>query len=271
MPASDVRRYSGIAVTAPSSNHTAVGARPARLTRGRRLARGMDANTNHLRKLRERFVADPTNTDLSSLRPVIERSWRRSLLWNIDPGRSSFEQVNEPHVDELVMRCAEPVLAELETMATDTGASVFLADPSGTITAFRGDPEVRRVTEKVFPTFGGAMSEDIAGTNAEGTALEEGAAVQIWGSEHFVTSLEQFYCTSVPIRDPLRRSVRGFLSLALPESVGVDVDPASIAMITKGAAAEVTRLLAERLALREKSLLDSYIAEVRKRAGKPLS
>ncbi|WP_194166896.1 helix-turn-helix domain-containing protein [Mycolicibacterium sp. P9-22] len=155
----------------------------------------------------------------------------------------------------------------METIAADTGAGIFLSDPQGTITAFRGGSDVRRLTERVFPTFGGTMSEDVAGTNAEGTAIEEGGTVQIWGEEHFVESLQGSCCTSVPIHDPIRRSVRGILSLALPAAVGMDMDPSFVAMITKGAAAEVTRLLSEKLSVREKSLLDTYLAEVRKRGG----
>ncbi|MGV0806619.1 sigma-54-dependent Fis family transcriptional regulator [Mycolicibacterium setense] len=220
-----------------------------------------------LRALRESFIADPDGTDLTSVRPVIERSWRRSRMWNIDPDRRSFEEIVEPRLDEMVLRTAEPVLAQLETIASNTGASVFLSDPQGTITLFRGDPEVRRLTERVFPTFGGTMSEDVAGTNAEGTAIEEGGTVQIWGAEHFVESLQAFCCTSVPIHDPLRRSVRGFLSLALPNDIGMDMNPNFVAMITKGAAAELTRLMSEKLSIREKSLLDTYISEVRKRGG----
>lgn len=188
-------------------------------------------------------------------------------MWNIDPDRRTFEDVHEPDIDDLVLRCAEPVLSELERMAADTGAHVILADPSGTVAVFRGEPQVRRITERVFPTFGGAMSEDVAGTNAEGTAIEEGAGVQIWGSEHFVVGLQGFCCTSVPIQDPLRRTVRGFLSLSLPETLGMDVNPASIAWIVRGAAAEITRRLAQGLAVREKSLLNSYLAEVRKRGA----
>lgn len=188
-------------------------------------------------------------------------------MWNIDPERRTFEDIVEPCLDDMVLRAADPVLSQLETIAADTGSSVVLSDPQGTITAFRGDPEVRRLTERVFPIFGSTMSEDVAGTNAEGTAIEEGGTVQIWGAEHFVESLQGFCCTSVPIHDPLRRSVRGFLSLSLPVSAGRDLDPSFAAMITKGAAAEVTRLLSERLTFREKSLLDTYISEVRKRGG----
>lgn len=220
-----------------------------------------------LRKLRERFISDPNATDLSGLRPVVERSWRRSLRWNVDPFRGDFAAVQQPKLDELVRRCAEPVIADLERLAADTGSGIFLSDPYGTIADFRGDADLRRVAERVFPTFGAAMSEDIVGTNAEGTALEEGRSVQIWGPEHFAIGLEDFCCTAVPIRDPLRGSLRGFLSLTLPENIGRDVDPRTISLIVEGASAEITRSLAENLAIREKTLLDTYLSEVRKRGG----
>lgn len=224
-------------------------------------------STSELRRLRERFVADPEGTDLSDLRPLVERSWRRSHMWNIDPFGEDLFKTQKPKLDELVRICAEPVMAELERMAQDTGSGVFLSDPLGTIADFRGDPALRRVTERVFPTFGATMSEDVAGTNAEGTALEEGRSVQIWGSEHFTLGMENFCCTAVPIKDPLRGSVRGFLSLTIPEKVGQNTDPRAIALIVEGAAAEITRTLATKLAVREKTLLETYLTEVRKRGA----
>ncbi len=109
------------------------------------------------------------------------------------------------------------------------------------------------------------MAEDIVGTNAEGTAVEEGFGVQVWGPEHFVLGMQGFCCTAVPIRDPLRRSIRALLGVSLPLSAVTGVDPRSVALIAEGAAAEITRLLMERLALREQALLSTYLTEVRKR------
>jgi len=218
-----------------------------------------------VRTLQDRFLSNPGQTDLSSLRPVIARSWRRSLMCNVDPGMAAVEARAEPRLDEQVLRCAEPVLSYLEHLCADTNGCVSLSDPSGTTAVFRGAPSVVRWAETRFPILGGCMTEERAGTNSDGTALEEGVAVQVWGSEHYIEAMKDTCCTSVPIRDPLRQSVRGILALSLPARIALDSDPRSIALIVYGAAAEVTRALEARLAAREQALLSAYLREVRKR------
>lgn len=220
-----------------------------------------------LRALHERFVNDPGNTDLSPLRPVIARSWARSLQWNVKPGQETFNEYREPRIDEQMMQCAAPVLAELERMAIDTGAAIYFADQDGTIAVSCGDLDEQRAGGRVVAAPGDAMAEDISGTNSSGTVLEEGRAVQVWGAEHFCASLHHLCCTSVPILDPLRHSVRAILSMSIPERLTRGNDARSMALIAQGAAAELTRLLAARLAAREQALLTSYLAEVRKRGG----
>lgn len=225
------------------------------------------ADRDALTALRERFINDPDHTDLSLLRPVIARSWRRSMLCNVSPAQKTMEAFAVPQLDEQVLRCAEPVLSELERLCMDTHGCVSLADPMGTIAVFRGEPAMVRWAERIFPTSGGRMSEELIGTNSDGTAIEEGGAVQVWGSEHFNDALQDSYCTSVPIRDPLRRSVRGVLSLSLPEQLAADLDPRSVLLIAQGAAAQITSALADRLAAREQALLAEYLREVRKRGA----
>lgn len=216
--------------------------------------------------LREQFLSAPAETDLSALRPIIARSWQRSLACNVS-SRGSFLDSSDPHVDEQLLLAAEPVLSELEGLCLDVGGSVVLSDSDGTVAVFRGDAVERRRAERIFPTFGARMSEDLVGTNSEGTALEEGVAVQVWGAEHFNEDLQRGYCTSAPVRDPIRRSVRGVLSVMLPERVAKDIDPKSILLTVNGAAADISRRLAERLAAREQALMTEYMREVRKRGA----
>jgi sigma-54 dependent transcriptional regulator, acetoin dehydrogenase operon transcriptional activator AcoR len=216
--------------------------------------------------LRERFLAEPESTDLSALRPVIARSWRRSLAWSVNAA-ASFAHVHDPRVDEQLLLAAEPVLTELERLCIDTGGSVVLTDAEGTLAVFRGDAHERQKAERLFPTLGAAMGEDVIGTNSDGTVLEEGGAVQVWGAEHFNQALQQSYCTSVPVRDPMRRSIRGVLGVMLPERVARDVDPRSVLMTVNGAAADITRRLGERLAAREQALMSEYLREARKRGA----
>ncbi|MFV0461477.1 MAG: sigma-54-dependent Fis family transcriptional regulator [Actinomycetales bacterium] len=226
---------------------------------------GTLSNTEIL-SLRERFLADPVGTRLTSLRPVIARSWERSMSCKVNANASLLD-TSEPLVDEQLLMAAEPVLTELEKLCVDTGGSVVLTDAQGTLAVFRGDSAEKRKAERIFPTFGGNMAEDLIGTNADGTALEEGGAVQVWGPEHFNEAFHSSYCTSTPIRDPIRRSVRGVIGIMLPERVGRSASPQSILLTVHAAAAEITRRLAERLAAREQALMSEYLREVRKRGA----
>lgn len=217
--------------------------------------------------LREQFLSDPKNTDLSSLRPVIARSWRRSVMCSVNPFDNSNNHVCEPQLDGQFLRLAEPVIKELENLCIDTNGCVSLSDHLGVLATFRGSPSAIKLADNAFPINGGCMSEELVGTNSEGTAIEEGRAVQVWGSEHFNESFQDLCCTSVPIRDPFRRSIRGVLSLSLPTSVVKDVDPRSILLIVQGAAAEITNSLISHLASEEQALLYEYIRESRKRGA----
>ncbi|WP_432545844.1 sigma-54-dependent Fis family transcriptional regulator [Kineococcus sp. SYSU DK004] len=225
-----------------------------------------ELSNRRVHALRDQFLSDPEGTDLSALRPVIARSWRRSLACNVNAA-GSFLQPFAPHADEQLLLAAEPVLGELERLCADAGGSVVLTDADGTVAVFRGSAAELRRAERLFPTVGGGMAEDLIGTNSDGTALEEGEAVQVWGAEHFNEALQSSYCTSVPIRDPIRRSIRGVLAIMLPEHVARSVSSQSMLLLVNGAATEIARRLADRLSAREQALMAAYMREVRKRGA----
>lgn len=216
--------------------------------------------------LRSQFLASPHSTDLSQLRPVIARSWQRSLACNVNTGVLNWPEA-DPRADEQLLLAAEPVLTELEGLCVDIGGAVVLTDADGTLAVYRGDAVQRRNAERLYPTIGAQMREDLIGTNSDGTALEEGAAVQVWGAEHLNEQLSNAYCTSVPIRDPIRRSVRGVVAVMLPEQVAKEIDSRSVLVTVAGAAAEITKRLADRLTAREQALMSEYLREVRKRGA----
>lgn len=228
---------------------------------------GMISLTNRkaIENLRERFYSDPEKVDLSSLRPVIARSWRRSALCDVRPDSQLRCRVIEPALDDSFLRIADPVVTRLQQMCENVGGMVCLADAAGTIWRTAGAREVMSWAGRLFPVSGGSMSEDVVGTNSEGTAIEEGAAVQVWGPEHFHEALSSIYCTSVPVRDPIRRNIRGVVSLTLPESVALTVDSRAILMIVQSAAAEITQQILANAALPEQALLTEYLRETRKR------
>ncbi len=226
-----------------------------------------EVSAGEIGALRERFLSDPQGTDLSLLRPVIARSWQRSRALNVRTGADALGHTSEHRVDEQLLLAAAPVISELERVCIESGGTVVLTDAQGTLALMRGHASELRRAESLYATTGTRMSEDLIGTNSDGTAIEEERAVQVWGAEHFNETLQSSYCTSVPIKDPIRRSTRGVLGLMLPESVGRDASPQSILLLVEGAAAEITRRLAERLAAREQALLAEYMREARKRGA----
>lgn len=220
-----------------------------------------------LHQLREQFITDPRTADISQLSPVIQRSWKRSLACQVDPDGQDVQFDDSVHLDEQFMQTAGPVIQQLVEGSMDTGISISLADANGTIAAFSGDRSSLRPYERRLTIVGSMNAEDVVGTNGEGTAVEEGTAVQIWGSEHFAAGLQHFCCTSIPIRDPIRRSIRAILTVAVPSREAEGLSRRLLALIAQGAATEITQLLTARLTMREQALMSAYIAESRKRGS----
>src|SRR5579884_761381 len=199
------------------------------------------------------------------LRPVIQRSWPRCLQFAVSPDTRRLDTLVAPQLEARVQRAVTPVLRRLEDLVRSTRASVILADAEGTVADVRGEPDVRRRLESIYPVPGASLSEAVAGTNAIGTAIEEGGGVQVWSGEHFIEAFQGFLCTAIPIRDPLSRKVLAILDLTVRDR---DVSPSVVQLLARlvaNAATEVEQALVEQLAAREQALLFSYLRELRRR------
>jgi len=247
-----------VAETAPDTGARRPGAAVADRATRESLAR--------LRVVREEFLADPAGTDLSRVRDVIARSWRRSVACNVNPEAISPE-LRDVQLDGPFLQIAMPVVERLENLARDTGVAVVLCDAAGTIAAMRGDKEILKWADSRYATVGSHMPEELTGTNSDGTALEEGASVQVWGAEHYAEGLQETFCSSVPVWDVLRRRIAAVLTLMVPEPIALSTDPGSLALVVEGAAAEISRSAAVRLAHREQALLQAYMRESRMRGA----
>jgi hypothetical protein len=60
---------------------------------------------------------------------------------------------------------------------------------------------------------GARWAEDVAGTNAPGTALAVDHAVQIYGSEHFRRPVQPWSCSAAPVHDPLTGVLLGAIDV----------------------------------------------------------
>lgn len=205
-----------------------------------------------VRAVHDLFVAgevDASYLDSVPLRRVVAESWQRSLATGVDPdsmGRTA-EAVNA--LDEL--RKTHPLAPTLPLIrrllvedAVDAGVVVAITAADGTLLWVEGDRLAMRKAEAMNFVPGTDWSENIAGTNAPGTALALDREVQIRGSEHYSRIVHPWNCTAVPVHDPATGVLLGAIDLTGGPRVAA---PETLALVRATAVAVENQLALLRL------------------------
>jgi sigma-54 dependent transcriptional regulator, acetoin dehydrogenase operon transcriptional activator AcoR len=173
---------------------------------------------------RKRFFEDG-GTAKGMVSDTILRSWQRCA-------GLGFSERSEPHVapmtrqalheacqahEELRNLC-RPELQSLYADARATGSIVILSASNGLILDALGSADFLGKAARVALTPGVPWSETATGTNAIGTAIIEGRAVEVRGSEHFFAPHRVLSCSAVPIVNP-EGIVAGVLDLSGEASI----------------------------------------------------
>src|SRR5438270_6039675 len=167
------------------------------------------------------------------LRPSVLDSWRRSQVMHVHPDRVELPYVREPDRGSPLARAAAPVLPRVtDVLAADP--VVVLLTSADAVVLERTAPEVSVLnawdTTSIAPGY--CMTEEAAGNNGIGTALETGRPAFIRGGEHYVAMWFGFACAGSPIRDPMTRRVIGVVNLSC---LAVGSDPLLLALATSAA------------------------------------
>ncbi len=104
--------------------------------------------------------------------------------------------------NEALCAHAVPVMETLSAQIAGTQSMVLLTDAQGIVLHALGDEEFLGRAQRVALRPGGTWSEQSKGTNAIGTALALGDAVQVNGDEHFLAANQFLTCSCAPICDP---------------------------------------------------------------------
>ncbi|MFJ3056814.1 sigma-54-dependent Fis family transcriptional regulator [Herbaspirillum sp. NPDC087042] len=137
--------------------------------------------------------------------PVL-RSWQRCRGVGYQAGEStSFDPVLGNAVDALrecsrdLIQAALPEFDRLARVLGGGGYGLLLTDADGFAVAVHGP--VQRCGELIRRALrpGVNLSEDRIGTNAMSAAMAEGAAVGVFGHEHFFAQHGSFQCAAAPI------------------------------------------------------------------------
>jgi transcriptional regulator of acetoin/glycerol metabolism len=177
------------------------------------------ALTRRLRAAHERLVTGTPFPPDDAVRSVVQDSWRRSLSCGVDPdgGTPPVELVDD---DLLAYREAHPLAPVMPVirrlLVQDAEADrmiVAVTDSGGRMLWVEGDARLRSRAAGMNFVEGARWSEDVAGTNAPGTALAIDHAIQFYGSEHYRRPVQPWSCAAAPVHDPVTGALLGAIDV----------------------------------------------------------
>ena len=177
------------------------------------------ALTRRLRAAHERLVTGTALPADAVVRSVVRESWRRSLGCGVDPdgGTPPVELMDD---DLLAYREAHPLAPVMPVirrlLVEDAEADkmiVAVTDSGGRMLWVEGDARLRSQAAGMNFVEGARWAEEVAGTNAPGTALAVDHAVQIYGSEHYRRPVQPWSCSAAPVHDPVTGVLLGAIDV----------------------------------------------------------
>ncbi|MDT9690204.1 GAF domain-containing protein [Streptomyces sp. P9(2023)] len=201
-------------------------------------------------------------------RPVIDASWQRMFRLGLDPDQGTSSVLLQR--DELEQRRRTTVLGEvMRTLSTmlagiaDASMQIMVVtDEQGRVLWREGNLSVMRKANGICLEEGAAWTEHTTGTNAVGTALAMGRAVQVHSAEHYVHTLHNWTCAAAPVHDPRDQRLLGIVDVSGPAT---SFHPSTLALV--GSVAQLAEAEMRDRHLRSIERLRSVAAPILCRVG----
>ncbi len=167
-------------------------------------------------------------------RRLVARSWMRARAQGVDPdlgdppGPVSADELEARRAGSPLQRVLPELRAALTSVAEDARHIMVVTDSNGVLLWREGSVSVRRRADALGFTDGANWSERMVGSNAIGTALAEGAPVQMFAAEHFVRSHHVWTCTACPVHDPRSGELLGVVDVSGPAET---IHPTTVALV----------------------------------------
>lgn len=154
----------------------------------------------------KRFIKGELVT--GEIRQIILDSWQNSIKNGISPFQKKVnslltkqEMINNENLNRDLIEVSLPVMENLYRFVAGSGFIVTLTDNKGVILKIIGDQEVVNSMAKGNFIIGADWSEESAGTNAVGLAIELNQPIQVISYEHFCICSHNSTCSAAPIHD----------------------------------------------------------------------
>lgn len=217
----------------------------------------IDDRTRTIYRAREAALSSSVDFPPSvGVEPRIVQSWRRSLLYGLDPDRCAPRHVPSPSTNQQLRSAANRVIEQRRTALAQSSSSLAVTDADGRIlNRWVEDGGFARLLDiqLVSPEY--SVAEATTGTTSGGIVLETGAATMVAGPEHFYGSWLGFTCAGAPIHHPISRRLIGSVNLTVRFS---DTSPVLLSWVTD-VASEIERALLDSASQRERVLLDAFL------------
>ncbi len=220
----------------------------------------LDERTRTLLRARESFMSGERDSGVSPIRPAIVQSWKRSILYGLEPSRSRPVFEDTQRVNEQFMAAAGPVIDARRGALIDSSSSLTITDAQGLVLSrcVEDSKLTRRLDQHdVLPGF--SFAETAVGTNSAGMILETGQASMVVGPEHFFEESLQLTCSGAPIYHPTSKRLIGTLNLTCRFE---DTSPIMLSWVRE-VAADIERALAVVSNRREHLLFEAFLADNR--------
>jgi hypothetical protein len=175
--------------------------------------------TRRLQAAHEALVTRAGTPSGDRVRSVVWDSWRRSLAVGVDPDGAPppvdlLDDDLDAYRDAHPLAAVMPVIRRLLVADAEVDRMIVaVTDAAGRMLWVEGDPRLRSRAAGMHFVEGASWGEDVAGTNAPGTALALDHAVQIYGSEHYRRPVQPWSCSAAPVHDPLTGVLLGAIDV----------------------------------------------------------
>lgn len=196
------------------------------------------ARTREIAHAHSTFLGSRALSELTaSLRDVVAQSWLRSSDANVDPDAdppvtltgSDLADYRSEHPLSVVI----PMLRDLMGGTAEDGEHLWaVSDTGGRLLWVEGHRSARARAARMNFVEGALWDEAHAGTNAPGTALALDHEVQIFATEHFRHTVQDWTCAAAPIHDPASGQLLGAVDVT---GGNVVAHPHSLALVRAAA------------------------------------
>ncbi|WP_435861236.1 GAF domain-containing protein [Streptomyces morookaense] len=189
-----------------------------------------------------RFLVASTHAEL------VAASWRRSAAALPAPEFLAPVELSGPELEGYrrahPLSRAMPLFRELLGSLADDGTHLLaVCDAAGRMLWVEGHRGLRGRAERMNFVAGARWDERHAGTNAPGTALALGHAVQIVAAEHYNRLVQPWTCAAAPVHDPRTGRLLGAVDITGGDHLAA---PHCLALVRATARAAEAQLAADR-------------------------